>query len=82
MKRMRSAATPAKVSTIQAGGLEISQHKKMLKMKSPPQSLLKTKGQKKSSSEFTENKEVIAFSGLLYDIQGVSDDFYPYAQSQ
>jgi hypothetical protein len=33
----------------------------MLKMKIGPQSLLKTKGQKKRSSEFAENKQVIVF---------------------
>jgi len=37
-------------------------HKKMLKMKSAPQSLLKTKGQKKCSSGVTENKRVTRFS--------------------
>ena len=50
-------------------------HKKMLKMKVGPQSLLKTKGQKKWSSEFTENKQVILFFLLLYDMQGVSSNF-------
>jgi hypothetical protein len=77
---MRSAATPAKVSPTHAGGLEISQYKKMLKMKSPPQSLLKTKGQKKSSSEFDENKGVVTISLLLYDTQGVSSDFHTDGQ--
>jgi hypothetical protein len=33
----------------------------MLKMKSAPQSLLKTKGQKKSSSGVEENKQVTEF---------------------
>jgi hypothetical protein len=37
-------------------------HKEMLKMKIAPQSLLKTKGQKKCSSEFIENKEVSILS--------------------
>jgi hypothetical protein len=37
-------------------------HKKMLKMKVGPQSLLKTKGQKKWSSEFVENKQLSLLS--------------------
>jgi hypothetical protein len=56
MKARRNAATPTKVSPTHARDLEVKQHKKMLKMKAGPQSLLKTKGQKKCSSEFLENK--------------------------
>jgi hypothetical protein len=37
-------------------------NKRMLKMKVGPQSLFKTKGQKKWSSEFIENKEVAVVS--------------------
>jgi hypothetical protein len=64
MKATR-CATPAKISPTHSCGLEISQHKKMLKMKIAPACLLKTKGQKKCSCLIYENKEVIAFSGLL-----------------
>jgi hypothetical protein len=49
MKARRNAATPTKVSPTHERGLEISQHKKMLKMKIAPDSLMKTKGQKKCS---------------------------------
>jgi hypothetical protein len=49
MKARRKAATPAKVFPNHEHGLEIDRHKKMLKMKSAPDSLLKTKGQKKCS---------------------------------
>jgi hypothetical protein len=62
MKVRRNAATPTKVSPHQERGLEINPHKKMLKMKVAPQSLLKTKGQRKCSSEFIENKQVARFS--------------------
>jgi hypothetical protein len=41
MKARRSTA-PVKVSPTHPRGLEITQHKKMLKMKVAPQSLLKT----------------------------------------
>jgi hypothetical protein len=75
MKARRNAAAPTKVSPTHERGLEISPHKKMLKMKVAPQSLLKTKGQKKCSSGFVENNRVIVFSGLLYDKEGFSDDF-------
>jgi hypothetical protein len=56
MKARRNAATPTKVPPNHEHGLKINRHKKMLKMKIAPQSLLKTKGQKKCSSEFIENK--------------------------
>jgi len=59
MKARRSTA-PTKVS--QTYQRILRSHKKMLKMQIAPQSLLKTKGQKKCSSEFIENKQVIMFS--------------------
>jgi hypothetical protein len=61
MKARRSTA-PAKISPTHERGLGITQHKKMLKMKDEPQSLLKTKGQEKRSSEFSEIKPVTVFS--------------------
>jgi len=60
MKAKRSTA-PRKISQTHERDLKITQHQKMLKMKIAPQSLLKTKGQKKCSSEFGENKQVIMF---------------------
>jgi hypothetical protein len=59
MKARRNAAPPRKVSPNHEYGLEINQHKKMSKMKVDPQSLLKTKGQKKCSSEVDETKGVM-----------------------
>jgi hypothetical protein len=61
MKPRRSTA-PVNIFPTHQRSLEITQHKKMLKMKIGPQSLLKTKGQKEWSSEFYENKEVTVFS--------------------
>jgi hypothetical protein len=48
MKARRNAA-PQKVLPTYPCGLEIGEHKKMLKMKIAPDELLKTKGQKKCS---------------------------------
>jgi hypothetical protein len=62
MKAWRHAATPTKVPQNHEHGLEINRHKKMLKMKIAPDSLLKTKGQKKCSGLIHENKQVIRFS--------------------
>src|SRR5208283_2406315 len=77
MKVRRHAAAPAKALPTHPNGTEISPHTKKQKMQIAPQSLLKTKGQKKCSSEFIENKRVIVHSGLLYDTKGVSLDFPP-----
>jgi hypothetical protein len=65
MKARRSTA-PRKISQTHERGLEITPHQKMLKMKVGPQSLLKTKGQKKWSSEFAENKQVRVFFAMSY----------------
>jgi len=62
MKARRNAATPTKVSPHEEHGLKINRHKKMLKMKIAPDSLLKIKGQKKCSGLIHENKQVIRFS--------------------
>jgi hypothetical protein len=62
MKARRSSA-PVEISPTPQRALEITQHKKMLKMKVAPQSLLKTKGQKKCSSGIDENKQVTRISG-------------------
>jgi hypothetical protein len=61
MKAQRSLAR-VRISPKPQRALEITQHKKMLKMKIGPQSLLKTKGKNKWSSEFAENKQVSLFS--------------------
>jgi hypothetical protein len=60
--KARHGTAPPKTSHPDPRGLEISVQKKMLKMKSAPNGSLKTKGQKKSSSEFVENKGVNVFS--------------------
>jgi hypothetical protein len=70
--KARCFAAPVRVSQNHQGALEITLLKKMLKMKVAPQSLLKTKGQIKCSSEFIENKRVSVFSLLLYDTEGLS----------
>jgi hypothetical protein len=56
MKARRT--TPVEVSLTHPCGLEITQHKKMLKIKVAPDELLKTKGGKKCSGWVDENKEV------------------------
>jgi hypothetical protein len=52
----------------------------MLKMKVAPQSLLKTKGQKKCSSGVHENTRVMLILSKLHDMQGVRPDFSPQAR--
>ena len=49
MKAMRITAAPVKTSKNPQSALEITLHKKMLKMKIAPNELLKKKGQKKCS---------------------------------
>jgi hypothetical protein len=61
MKATRITATPTKAFPTHSCGLEIRQHKKMLKMKSALDSLLKTKGQKSAPDEFMKTKGFSTF---------------------
>ena len=61
MKARHSVATPTKISPTHQRGREISQHKKILKMKGAPNELLKTKGQKSAPNEFMKISELSRF---------------------
>jgi len=72
---VRCTSARVEVSPTPQSRLEITQQKKMLKMKIAPQNMLKTQGQKNSSSEFYENKGVAVFSRLLTERKGDSLNF-------
>jgi hypothetical protein len=65
MKARRNAAAPTRVFPTHQRGLEISQHKKLLKMKVAPNELLKTKGQKSAPNEYMKIKELSSFRDEL-----------------
>jgi len=89
--QVRRSTASARVSPTPQYPLEITQQKKMLKMKIGPQNILKTQGQKKWSSECEQNKGVKRFGrgnkanllkiSMLSDTRSIESPFAVRAQA-